>query len=246
MTLRDRIAFVTGGSRGIGRAIVTALGKAGATVIATATTEKGVLNIEQAMKEEHIKGGAFLLNVTDSKNTEEVFHTLCEQYGAPDILVNNAAVTRDNLMLRMTEEQWSEVIETDLTAVFRLCKLSLKGMMKKRWGRIINISSVSGFMGNPGQANYAAAKAGLVGFSKSLGAEVGSRNITVNVVAPGFVETDMTEALSEEVKSKLVENIPLGRVAQPEEIAQVVLFLAAEASYITGETIHVNGGLYMH
>lgn len=247
MTLTDRIAIVTGGSRGIGKAIVSSLAQAGATVIATATTENGAAAIRDLFKEQGIKGTALVLNVADKSSIDHFMEQVLELYGAPDILINNAAVTRDNLMLRMSEEQWSEVIDTNLTAVFRLSKLCLKGMMKKRWGRIVNISSISGFMGNPGQANYAAAKAGIVGFSKSLASEVASRNITVNAVAPGFVETDMTLALPEEVKSKLVENIPMGRVAQPQEIADVVLFLVSPAaSYVTGETIHVNGGMYMH
>jgi 3-oxoacyl-[acyl-carrier protein] reductase len=247
MKLTDRVAIVTGGSRGIGKAIVLSLAQAGATVVATATTENGAAAIRDLFKEQGIKGTALVLNVADKSSIDQFMEQVLALYGAPDILINNAAVTRDNLMLRMSEEQWSEVIDTNLTAVFRLSKLCLKGMMKKRWGRIVNISSISGFMGNPGQANYAAAKAGIVGFSKSLASEVASRNITVNAVAPGFVETDMTLALPEEVKSKLVENIPMGRVAQPQEIADVVLFLVSPAaSYVTGETIHVNGGMYMH
>jgi 3-oxoacyl-[acyl-carrier protein] reductase len=246
MILSERIALITGGSRGIGKAIVKALGDKGATVIATATTESGAQAITQYLKEQGIKGTGLVLNVMDKQSIEVTFNHILEVYGSPDILVNNAAVTRDNLMLRMSEEQWSDVIETNLTAIYRLSKLCLKGMMKKRWGRIINISSVSAFMGNPGQANYAAAKAGMIGFSKSLAAEVASRNITVNSVAPGFVATDMTAVLPEETKNELLKMIPMGRMAESEDIAQVVSFLAAEGGYITGETIHVNGGMYMH
>ncbi len=247
MDLSGKIALVTGGTRGIGKAISSALGQAGATVIATATSEKGAQAISTYLQKEGITGAGQVLNVVEPSSIERLMQHVNEAYGAPDILVNNAAITRDNLMMRMSEDEWSNVIETNLSAIYRMSKVCLRGMMKKKWGRIVNISSISGFMGNPGQANYAAAKAGVVGFSKSLACEIASRNITVNVVAPGFVDTDMTDALPEATKNKLVEMIPMKRVAAPEEIANVVLFLTASlSSYITGETIHVNGGMYMH
>jgi len=244
----SKLALVTGASRGIGRAILERLAKTGMTVVGTATTENGANAITQFIKENGFQGSGMMLNVTDPGQIERVLDSIKETYGQmPDVLVNNAAVTNDNLLMRMKEDEWNNVIETNLTAVFRICKACLRDMMKKRWGRIINISSISAFFGNPGQANYAAAKAGLVGFSKSLAAESASRGITCNTVAPGFVDTDMTKALPEEIRQKLCDNIPVGREGRPEEIAAVVAFLASDdASYITGETIHVNGGMYMH
>jgi 3-oxoacyl-[acyl-carrier protein] reductase len=242
----QRVALVTGASRGIGRAILEALGKQGLTVIGTATTESGAQAIDARLKEAGIPGAGMLLNVVDKAAVEQCVKTIVEQFGAPTILVNNAGITRDNLMMRMKDEEWSEVIDTNLNSVFRVTKACLRGMTKARWGRIVNISSVVGSMGNAGQANYAATKAGMDGFSRALAREVGSRAITVNNVAPGFIDTDMTRELAQEQRDQLAQQIPLGRLGGPEEIAAVVAFLVSDAAaYITGETLHVNGGMYM-
>ncbi len=244
--LEEQITLVTGASRGIGRSIAETLGKAGATVIGTATTDAGAQSISDYFAEAGIKGKGMNLNVTDQASIDALIKAVTAEYGAITVLVNNAGITRDNLMLRMKEEEWDAIISTNLTSVYRLSKACLKGMMKARSGRIISISSVVGATGNAGQANYAAAKAGVVGFSKSLAQEIGSRGITVNVVAPGFIDTDMTRELSAEQRKKLLENIPMRKLGQPEDIANAVLFLASDmASYISGETLHVNGGMYM-
>lgn len=245
--LTDQIALVTGASRGIGKAIAHALGKQGATVIGTATTEAGAKNISASLEAASIKGRGMVLNVADTDSTTQCLKQVIDEFGAPDILVNNAGITRDGLLMKMKDDQWDEIINTNLNSIFRMSKAVIRPMMKKRTGRIINISSVVGATGNPGQTNYAAAKAGLVGFSKSLAREIGSRNITVNTVAPGFIDTDMTRELSEQQKNSLTSQIPLGRLGSPDEIAAAVVFLASpSAAYITGETIHVNGGMYMH
>ncbi|KAB7627617.1 3-oxoacyl-ACP reductase FabG [Alkalilimnicola sp. S0819] len=245
--LKDQIALVTGASRGLGRAIAQALGAQGATVIGTATSDKGAEAIQQALDTAGITGAGMMLNVTDRAAADDFVKTVGERFGAPTILVNNAGITRDNLAMRMKDAEWDAVIETNLTAVFRLSKACLRGMMKARHGRVINIASVVGASGNAGQANYAAAKAGVFGLTKSLALELGSRGITVNAVAPGFIQTDMTDALNEEQRAGVLERIALGRLGQPEEIAAAVSFLASPgAAYITGETIHVNGGMYMN
>jgi 3-oxoacyl-[acyl-carrier protein] reductase len=244
--LENEIALVTGASRGIGKAIAQALGRAGATVVGTATSENGAAGIDAALGEADIPGAGLVLDVTDGAAIERVLGEVGERFGPPSVLVNNAGITRDNLMMRMKDEEWDAIIATNLTAVFRMSKAVLRGMMKARRGRIINISSVVGATGNPGQANYAAAKAGIVGLAKSLAREVGSRGITVNTVAPGFIDTDMTRALPEQQREALLVQIPLGRLGQAEEVAEVVAFLASPgAAYVTGETIHVNGGMYM-
>lgn len=246
MSLENEIAFVTGASRGIGQAITLELGKQGATVIGTATSEKGAKAITDYLKEAGIMGTGMVLDVTDQSNVESVVKELIEKYGTPYILVNNAGITRDNLLLRMKEEEWDAIIQTNLTSLFRVSKACLRPMMKARKGRIISISSVVGATGNAGQANYAAAKAGVIGFSKSLAREIGSRGITVNVVAPGFIDTDMTRALPDEQREALLGQIPLARLGDTAEVANAVSFLASPgAGYITGETIHVNGGMYM-
>ncbi|MBT5922332.1 MAG: 3-oxoacyl-ACP reductase FabG [Cellvibrionales bacterium] len=246
MSLNGKVALVTGASRGIGRSIALTLGAAGATVIGTATTESGAQNISAYLNEAGVSGAGFALNVTDAEQVVSVVKDITEQYGAPLILVNNAGITRDNIMLRMKEDEWNSVVDTNLNAVYRVVKACLRGMTKARWGRIINISSVVGSMGNAGQANYAATKAGVEGFSRSMASELGSRSVTVNSVAPGFIDTDMTSGLPDQQKEALLTQIPLARLGQPEEIAAVVGFLAGESgSYITGETIHVNGGMYM-
>lgn len=242
----QKIALVTGASRGIGKAIAEALGKQGITVIGTATSESGAQQISERFKAEGIKGRGMVLNVKNAEAVEAVVKQIGDEFGAITILVNNAGITKDNLLMRMKEEEWSEVIDTNLSAIYRVSKACLRGMTKARWGRIINITSVVGAMGNAGQSNYAATKAGAAGFARSLAAEVGSRNITVNSVAPGFIDTDMTHVLPEEQKQALQSRIPLGRLGKPEEIAAVVTFLASDAaSYVTGETLHVNGGMYM-
>jgi len=241
--LDGKLAVVTGASRGIGRAIALSLAEAGAKVIGTATSEKGAAGISEALKPHGGQGE--VLNVA-SKESIEDFLAKVKEVGAPVILVNNAAVTRDNLMMRMKDEEWDTVIETNLTGVFRLSKAMLRGMMKAKEGRIVNIGSVVGFTGNPGQVNYCAAKAAVVGFSKAMAREVGSRNITVNTVAPGFIETDMTRDLPEEQRNAMLADVALNRLGQPEDIAGAVRFLVSpDAAYITGETIHVNGGLHM-
>ena len=246
INLEGQIALVTGASRGIGRSIADTLGKAGATVIGTATTETGAEAISIHFKESNTKGCGKVLNVTDTESIDTLIKEITDEYGSITILVNNAGITRDNLMLRMKEAEWNDIINTNLTSVFRLSKACLKGMMKARKGRIISISSVVGSTGNAGQANYAAAKAGVVGFTKSLAQEIGSRGITVNVVAPGLIDTDMTRELSDDQKAHLLKNIPLGTLGQSEDIANAVLFLASDmAAYISGETLHVNGGMYM-
>lgn len=247
INLNDKVALVTGASRGIGAAIAEQLGAAGATVIGTATSESGAEKISARLKELGIKGAGKVLNVTDAESVAELLKSVQEEFGTPAILVNNAGITKDNLLMRMSDDEWFDVINTNLSSIFRLSKAVLRGMMKARWGRIINISSVVGSMGNAGQSNYAATKAGVSGFARSLAAEVGSRGITVNTVAPGFIDTDMTRGLPEEQKAGLLSNIPLGRLGKPEEIAAVVVFLASDAAaYVSGETIHVNGGLYMN
>ncbi|MFH2140590.1 MAG: 3-oxoacyl-ACP reductase FabG [Pseudomonadota bacterium] len=246
MTLQGQIALVTGASRGIGQAIALELGKQGATVIGTATSDKGAQAISEYLAAAGVTGTGLALNVNDTAQIEQVLDTLRKQFGEISILVNNAGITKDNLLARMSEEEWDDVLTTNLKSVFRLSRAVLRAMMKARTGRIINISSVVGSSGNPGQTNYSASKAGMVGFSKSLAQEIGSRNITVNCVAPGFIDTDMTQALGEEQRAKLVEHVPLKRLGKPEDIAAAVAFLAGPgAAYITGTTVHVNGGMYM-
>lgn len=244
--MENKITLVTGASRGIGQAIAVKLGQHGAVVIGTATTESGANSISQYLEKTGIKGTGVALNVNDTEQINHTVQTIREKFGDIEILVNNAGVTRDNLLVRMKDEEWDEIIETNLKSVFRLSRIVLRAMMKARYGRIINISSVVGSMGNMGQTNYAAAKAGLFGFSKSLAREVGSRNITVNCVAPGFIDTDMTRSLSNEHQQALIQHVPLGRLGRPEDVASAVAFLASSAaSYITGTTLHVNGGMYM-
>ncbi len=246
MNLDDKVALVTGASRGIGAAIAQQLGAAGAVVIGTATSEKGAAAITENIQSAGHKGCGMVLNVTDPESVAALLKRVNDEYGVPVILVNNAGITKDNLLMRMSDEEWFDVINTNLSAVYRLSKAVLRGMMKARWGRIINVGSVVGSMGNAGQANYAATKAGVAGFARSLAAEVGSRGITVNTVAPGFIDTDMTKVLPEEQKADLLNRIPLGRLGKPEEIAAVVGFLACEVGgYVSGETIQVNGGMYM-
>lgn len=246
MILKDKVAIVTGASRGIGSAIADMLGSEGAIVIGTATSEKGADAISQRFADANVHGEGQRLDVTDPDSVSAVIKSVQEKYGAPQILVNNAGITKDNLLMRMTEDEWFDVVNTNLSAVYRLSKACLRGMMKSRWGRIVNISSVVGQMGNAGQANYASTKAGVQGFTRSLAKEVGSRNVTVNAVAPGFIGTDMTESLSDEQKSLMLSGIPMARLGQPSEVASVVKFLCGDdASYVTGETIHVNGGMYM-
>lgn len=246
LNLQGEIALVTGASRGIGRSIAEMLGKAGATVIGTATSEKGAQAISDYLAAAGIQGKGMILNVTDKAAIDATVKAVNDAFGAVTVLVNNAGITRDNLLMRMKDEEWDDIISTNLTSIYRMSKACLRGMTKAKKGRIISISSVVGASGNPGQTNYAAAKAGLVGFSKSLAREIGSRNITVNVVAPGFIDTDMTRELSEDQRNNLLQNIPLARLGQANEIAGAVLFLASPlGAYVTGETIHVNGGMYM-
>lgn len=246
MSLSGKIALVTGASRGIGQAIALELGAQGATVIGTATTESGAEKIAQYLKENNILGTGKVLNVTDGNSVETFLSDVNKELGVPSILVNNAGITRDNLMMRMKDDEWYDVIDTNLNSLYRLSKGVLRGMTKARWGRIISIGSVVGAMGNVGQANYAAAKAGLEGFTRALARELGSRSVTVNAVAPGFIDTDMTKELPEAQRDALLAQIPLGRLGQAKEIAQTVAFLASDsASYITGTTIPVNGGMYM-
>ncbi len=244
--LTGQIALVTGASRGIGRAIALELGKMGATVIGTATTAEGAADIQKGLETAGIQGEGAALNVTDAKACETLITEIEKKFGSVAILVNNAGITRDNLAMRMKEEEWDAVVDTNLSAVFRLSKLVMRGMMKARQGRIINITSVVGAAGNPGQANYAAAKAGVAGMTRALAQELGSRNITVNCVAPGFIDTDMTKALPDAQKDALLHKIPLGRLGQADEIAAAVGFLASpRAAYVSGVTLHVNGGMYM-
>ena len=246
MNLQGQIALVTGATRGIGQGIALELGKQGAVIIGTATTEKGAQAISEYLSAAGIKGGGMTMNVNDSAQIDQVHSEIRKQYGEISILVNNAGITRDNLLARMSDKEWDDIMATNLKSVFRLSRAVLRGMMKARHGRIINISSVVGSMGNAGQANYAASKAGIVGFSKSLAREIGSRNITVNCVAPGFIATDMTEALSQEQRDQLVEQVPLKRLGQVADVAAAVAFLAGPgAAYITGATLHVNGGMHM-
>lgn len=246
MSLEGKVALVTGASRGIGVAIADTLGRAGATVIGTSTSEGGAEQISARFTEQQIQGRGIKLNVTDGEAVAEVIKSITADFGAPTILINNAGITKDNLLMRMKEDEWSDVIDTNLNAIYRLTKACAKGMTKARWGRIINISSVVGSMGNAGQSNYAATKAGVAGFGRALAKELGSRNITVNTVAPGFIDTDMTKELPEASREAMLSGIPLARLGQPEEIASVVAFLAGDGgAYISGETIHVNGGMYM-
>jgi 3-oxoacyl-[acyl-carrier protein] reductase len=246
MTLQGQTALVTGASRGIGQAIALELGKQGATVIGTATSDAGSQAISAYLAAAGIKGAGMTLNVNELVQIEHVLGEVRKLFGEISILVNNAGVTRDNLLARMTEEEWDDTLATNLKSVFRLSRAVLRGMMKARAGRIISIGSVVGSMGNPGQANYAASKAGMIGFTKSLAQEIGSRNITVNCVAPGFIDTDMTLNLGEEQRAKLIEQVPLKRLGQVSDIAAAVTFLAGSgAAYITGVTLHVNGGMYM-
>ena len=244
--LQNQIALITGTSRGIGKAIALKLGKDGATVIGTATTDEGVKSISNYLSEAGIKGKGIILNVNDTDQIRNLFTEIRKEFGEVTILVNNAGITRDDLLVRMKDEKWDEVIGTNLKAIFRLSREVLRSMMMARSGRIINIASIVGSTGNAGQSNYAAAKAGILGLSKSLAREVGSRNITINCVAPGFVDTDMTRALSEKQQQDLLQHIPLKRLGEPEDIASAVAFLASpSAGYITGATLHVNGGMYM-
>lgn len=244
--LQGQVALVTGASRGIGQAIALELGRLGATVVGTATSESGAEAISQRLAEAGVGGAGLKLDVRSPADAEAVVEKTERRFGAPTILVNNAGITRDNLLLRMKDEEWNEILETNLSSVFRLCRLVLRPMMKARFGRIINISSVVGATGNAGQTNYAAAKAGMVGFSKSLAREVASRHITVNCVAPGFIETDMTRGLPEAQRATLLQHVPLGRLGRPEDVAAAVAFLAGPGgAYITGCTLHVNGGMYM-
>lgn len=247
MSLNDQITLVTGASRGIGQAIARTLGKQGARVIGTATTEKGAAAIQADFEGQGISGIGLALNVTDADSIDATMVAIKDKFGGtPTILVNNAGITRDNLLMRMKDDEWDDVINTNLSSVFRLSKAVLRGMVKARLGRIINIASVVGSTGNPGQANYSAAKAGILGFTKSLAREVGSRGITVNAVAPGFIDTDMTRALPDEQRKMLIDQVPLARLGDVEDIAAAVAFLASpQAAYITGETLHVNGGMFM-
>jgi len=243
--LNEKLVLVTGASRGIGRAIALILGNAGATVIGTATSDEGASNITTIFSENNILGKGMKLDVTDNNQISDLIKSITEDYGSVDILVNNAGITRDNILVRMKEDEWNDIINTNLTSVYKMSKSVLRGMIKKRSGRIISITSVVGAMGNAGQSNYAAAKSGIMGFTKSLAREVGVRGITVNAVAPGFIATDMTEGLSEEQKEALVAQIPMRRLGTANEISQAVLFLAGSSgSYITGQTLHVNGGMY--
>lgn len=244
--LKNKVALVTGANRGIGLEIALTLARAGATVVGTAITQEWAEEFSQLFSKENLLGCGKLLDVNRPDLREQVLEEIKSQFGEPSILINNAAVTRDNLMLRMKDEEWESVINTNLSATFYLTKLCLRDMLKARWGRIINISSVVASTGNPGQTNYSAAKAGLLGLTKSLAKEVASRNVTVNAVAPGFIDTDMTRKLSEEHRKFLLSTVPAGRAGQPEDIAKAVLFLASPAGdYITGQTLHINGGMYM-
>ena len=243
--LNGKLVLVTGASRGIGQAIALTLGEAGATVIGTSTSEVGANNISKILADKNIHGKGMILNVTDNDQILDLLKAVTVEFGSVDILINNAGITRDNILIRMKEEEWDEIINTNLSSVYRMSKAVLRGMIKKKSGRIISITSVVGAMGNAGQSNYAAAKAGIMGFTKSLAREVGVRGITVNTIAPGFIETDMTDNLPEDQKAALASQIPLARLGTVDEIAQAVLFLAGDSgSYITAQTLHVNGGMY--
>jgi 3-oxoacyl-[acyl-carrier protein] reductase len=247
MSLDGKVALVTGATRGIGRAIALRLGQQGATVVGTATSKEGAQTITDFLKAEGVHGVGMMLNVTDAEAIETVVSETESTYGAPAILINNAGITRDNLLIRMKDDDWDEIISTNLTPIYKLSKRCVRAMTKARSGRIITITSVVGVMGNAGQSNYAAAKAGVIGFSKSLAREVGPRGVTVNTVAPGFIDTDMTSGLAEAHKTALLEQVPVKRLGFPEEIAGAVSYLASDdAAYVTGETIHVNGGMYMN
>ncbi len=244
--MNNQVALVTGASRGIGKAILHGLGAGGHTVVGTATTEKGASSIQKELEQSGYTGTGLVLNVTQDESIKACLDTIKAEFSAPTILINNAGITKDNLLMRMKEEEWNDVIDTNLSSIYRLSKACMRDMMKAKAGRIINISSVVGASGNAGQANYAAAKAGMIGFTKSLALEVASRGITVNAIAPGFIETDMTSELTSEQQEVLLKNVPLGRMGNVNDIAGAVKFLISDdASYITGETIHVNGGLYM-
>jgi 3-oxoacyl-[acyl-carrier protein] reductase len=246
MTDESKIALVTGASRGIGAAIADKLGAAGYIVVGTATSQSGADKISQRLTDAKSVGAGMVLDVTQTESIEQLLKSVIEMFGAPTILVNNAGITKDNILMRMKEDEWLDVVNTNLTAVFRLCKACVRPMTKARWGRIVNISSVVGSMGNSGQSNYSASKAGVEGFGRALAKEIGSRSITVNTVAPGFIDTDMTRDLPEANKDALLSQIPLARLGMPSEIAAVVIFLVSDAAgYITGETIHVNGGMFM-
>ncbi|MFV1984221.1 MAG: 3-oxoacyl-ACP reductase FabG [Thiohalomonadales bacterium] len=244
--LCDEVSLITGASRGIGQAIALELGLRGATVIGTATSENGSTSISNYLKDNGIKGCGMALDVTDAESVSSILSAITEHYSAPSILVNNAGITRDNLLMRMKVDEWDDIINTNLSSIYRMSKACLRAMMKAKKGRIISIASVVGVSGNAGQTNYSAAKAGVIGFSKSLAREVGSRGITINVVAPGFIDTDMTRELAEEQRLALLQQIPLARLGSVNEVAKTVAFLASsDANYITGETIHINGGMYM-
>ena len=244
--LDGKIVLVTGATRGIGKAIALTLGSAGAIVIGTATSEVGADNISKMLVDNKISGKGIILNVTDNDQISSVTQSINKDFGSVDILVNNAGITRDNILLRMKEDEWEDIINTNLSSIYKMSKSVLRSMIKKRSGRIISITSVVGAMGNAGQSNYGASKAGIIGFTKSLAREIGVRGITVNAIAPGFIETDMTDSLPNDQKEVLVSQIPLGRLGTPNEVAKAVLFLAGDdASYITGQTLHVNGGMYL-
>ena len=244
--MTDKVALVTGASRGIGQAIAKQLGGDGFIVVGTATTDSGAAKIGSYLAEAGITGEGMCLNVAEAESVTSVVKAITEKYSAPLVLVNNAGITKDNILMRMKDDEWDDVISTNLSSIYRVSKACVRGMTKARWGRIINVSSVVGSMGNVGQSNYAATKAGVEGFSRSLAKELGSRNITVNSVAPGFIDTDMTKDLAEEHKNLMLSQIPLARLGRPEEISGVVSFLASDVgAYVTGETIHVNGGMYM-
>ena len=243
--LDGKIVLVTGATRGIGKAIALTMGKAGATVIGTATSEAGANNVSQMLDDEKISGKGIVLDVTDNDQISKLDETIKKDFGSVDILVNNAGITRDNILIRMKEDEWEDIINTNISSIYKMSKSVLRGMIKKRSGRIISITSVVGAMGNAGQTNYAAAKAGIIGFTKSLAREVGVRGVTVNAIAPGFIETDMTDSLPQDQKEALASQIPMGRLGTVDEVAQTVLFLAGDGgSYITGQTLHVNGGMY--